>query len=508
MGKMKKFIYAISSLTIITFFQGCLANTDDEDVSGNSFSDVLSSSSAILSSTASSSSEDLHEESSSSEEEKQGSSSFKQSSSERQSSNDLMSSSEEMTSSSDNEISSSSSVLSSSKLSSNEKISSSTKFYSSLTPSSSSMKLSSFEFSSSLEFSSSSDTLSSSEVFSSSELSSSSMDESSSSSDVVTSPITSANVYWVGHSLISHRDNNFSGSTTLYQGLEQAAESQGQAYDYHKHTIPGAPIGWNWNWNHAESGLTPLLVESDPQYGTFDVLVVTEGVNIESSFRWWSSGFYFRNFCAAAKKANPNARLYLYQSWHHYYASDRTFESYYGPMETFDWVAYMKEVEPIWYNIIDDASDPNVEVPGDYQYNGPGSDPGVSNDVFDISIIPTGEVLVKIIERLLENRDGDDWTFTTGLNGSTLTPDDFFANPFTDFPNDTTTTLYGGAVDDIHGSHVIIYLNILVHYAVIYQQNPVNIPAYNGVPDHIADIFKEVVWGVVTNNPRTGVTGN
>jgi len=45
----------------------------------------------------------------------------------------------------------------------------------------------------------------------------------------------------------------------------------------------------------------------------------------------------------------------------------------------------------------------------------------------------------------------------------------------------------------------------LVHYAVIYREDPVNLPTFGSVPDNIASIFKEVVWETVLNDPWTGV---
>lgn len=326
----------------------------------------------------------------------------------------------------------------------------------------------------------------------------------------VLSQVNSTKVYWVGHSLISNTDSFSPGTTNLIQLMSSCATSQGKTYNYHKHTTPGAPIGWNWGanstaWNDIEPLIHPLINASHSEYGTFDVMVVTEGVSLQSSYDWWNSAFYARNFYNAAKAANPNARLFLYESWHHFNASDDTFRSYYGPQATFNWKNYMIQMRTLWETILDEAKNP-ISPPADYTYQGTSvatTDPGLGNDVLDINIIPTGSVLVKVFDRLDANLPTDDWSY----KGGTLTKNDFFTNPLANFPADLTTPIHTESpIDDIHPSNVLVYLNAIVHYAVIYQDNPINLPAINDVPSNIATIFKEVAWEVIKNDARTGVS--
>ncbi len=326
-------------------------------------------------------------------------------------------------------------------------------------------------------------------------------------STLVSSQINSAKVYWVGHSLISHTDYYTPGTDNLIGQLGTMASSQSKSYDYYQHTIPGAPLGWNWGgtldaWLAVETIIQPLINPAHSDYGTYDAIVITESVHLEPPYMWWASSFYARNFFNAAKAANPNARLFMYESWHHYQASDDDFRYLYGPMSLYDFAASITDIRDLWDTIVDRASIPQLTQthPG-YVYRGPGSDPGVSSDTLEIFTIPTGKVLVEVLSRLDQNLPTDDWTF----NGSTLEDIDFFANPFSNFPIDTLTTVHPESVDDIHPSHVLIYLNALVHYAVVYQDNPMSIPPSNGVPANIANIFKEVVWEVVQNDPRTGL---
>ncbi|WP_156026860.1 hypothetical protein [Sporocytophaga myxococcoides] len=64
-------------------------------------------------------------------------------------------------------------------------------------------------------------------------------------------------------------------------------------------------IGWNWgvpaSWNQVAPIIQPLINPSHQDYGSFNVIVVTKGVNIESSYDSWASGFYARKLFVAAK---------------------------------------------------------------------------------------------------------------------------------------------------------------------------------------------------------------
>lgn len=327
--------------------------------------------------------------------------------------------------------------------------------------------------------------------------------------------INESKIYWVGHSLVDGKNWNDPNAKNLIELIELFSAASGKTHSSYRHTIPGAPIGWNWgvsaSWHDVQNKIRPLTDPVHQDYGTFDVIVVTEGVNIESSYRAWASGFYARKFYAAAKVANPDTRLFLYESWHHLQATD--FGEFYGAPETFDWRDYMLKARLVWEKIADEAADPEVlnaspdpdNNRGNYVYMGSGPDPGNSDDVFDIKIIPTGQVLVKVFDRLAENRSEDDWSYSNAIKNGKLSELDFFENPYVNFPEDMETTVKGGEVDDIHASPILIYLNALTHYAVIYRENPEHLPLTDYIPQSIAAIFKEIVWDYVSQDPRTGV---
>lgn len=325
--------------------------------------------------------------------------------------------------------------------------------------------------------------------------------------------VSSANIYWVGHSLMDHTDYYVYGSQNMLNLVEDFAQHHSYTYNDHRHITPGAPIGWNWGatpsaWSSMQTVISPLIDAAHPDYGTFDVMVVTEGVNLEVSYQYWNSGFYARRFFASAKAANPATRLYLYESWHHFHAGDPEYDDEYGNQADFDWDAYMTNIRPLWNTIADEASTPAIDAnpPADYTFQGTGADPGISTSNFTVWTVPVGEVLQAVFNRLADNLPTDDWSYTGGYNGTTLLPIDFFANPYVNFPTDLSTTVHApNPIDDIHASTVLAYLNALTHFAVVYQTNPNGLPALNGVPTNVASIFQEVVWDVVAGHPRTGV---
>lgn len=321
----------------------------------------------------------------------------------------------------------------------------------------------------------------------------------------------SAKVFWVGHSLMDGKDWNNYNSKNLLDYMEILSSESGKQYDSKRHIIPGAPFGWNWgvtnSWAQVAPQIAPLTDQNHSDYGSFNAIVITEGVNVNSSYDAWSSGFYARKFFAAAKNANPQTRLFLYESWHHYNAGD--FRAYYGPQASFNWKNYMLNARLTWEKIADEAADPAVLAlgnnPDNYVYVGYGTDPGISNETFTVNIIPSGQVLVKVLDRIAENRFSDNWTLSSAAKNGKLSDVDFFMNPLLNFPSDLTTTVHGGELDDIHASEILSYLNALTHYAVIYGQNPQGLPSTEFITPAIAQIFQEVVWDVVTNDPRTGV---
>ncbi len=60
-------------------------------------------------------------------------------------------------------------------------------------------------------------------------------------------------------------------------------------------------------------------------------------------------------------------------------------------------------------------------------------------------------------------------------------------------------------LDDIHTSQLGAYVAGLVHYATIYRESPVGLPATNGVSPELASRLQAIVWDAVLTEPRSGV---
>ena len=84
--------------------------------------------------------------------------------------------------------------------------------------------------------------------------------------------------------------------------MSTMTSSQSKNYDYYDHTTPGAPLGWNWGHNNMSWSdgigtlIQPLINTSHADYGSYDVMVLTEGIDINNTYEYWASSFYARKF--------------------------------------------------------------------------------------------------------------------------------------------------------------------------------------------------------------------
>ena len=320
---------------------------------------------------------------------------------------------------------------------------------------------------------------------------------------VGTDPRTSANVYWVGHSLISHRDVRDGSARTLFELVGDFARAQGHDYDHFRHTTPGAPLSWNWN------EVPELRGELTGNGRAYDVMVLTEGISLAESMRWHYTPFYARRFQCALQNANPSAEAYLYESWHHLYASDE--EQNYPAPHVYDWRARLRADRARWEEVIDRAH-AGVSAPSDMPYY---DGAGECAPARPMRLVPVGTALAALYDRMRAPAPGDDF------EGFTI--HHFVQNGFRNWPADwpvapseagsvdwrarwaSLETLHGGPLDDIHPSARGAYFVALVHYATVYRRSPLGLPAANGVGPGLARVMQEVAWEVVASDPRTGV---
>ena len=190
--------------------------------------------------------------------------------------------------------------------------------------------------------------------------------------------------------------------------------------------------------------------------GDYDAFVMTEMVEIRDAIRYYDSWDYLHRWARRAAAANPATRLYLYETWSELDDPE-------------GWVTRL-DLDPGRYwegEILARA-----QAPGD-----------IGRPIY---VIPAGRVLAAFV-REVEARGGVD-----GIAHK----EDLFQ-------------------DTIHVNDLGAYLVALTHYAVLYQRSPVGLSyrlrradgsRANAPGAAAARLMQEVVWDVVTREPRTGVS--
>jgi len=119
-------------------------------------------------------------------------------------------------------------------------------------------------------------------------------------------PVTNAapspyDIVMVGHSLVNHN---------LPQMLRQLGPQDSSVQEQ---VINGSPLRWNWDNSANAEGVDARAVLA--QGGT-DVLIITEAIPLQDHITWNDSYGYALLWRNAAVSANPDARTYVYETWH------------------------------------------------------------------------------------------------------------------------------------------------------------------------------------------------
>lgn len=256
-------------------------------------------------------------------------------------------------------------------------------------------------------------------------------------------------VFHIGHSLVN-RD--------MPAMLAQLA---GEGHRYESQLGWGAPMRSHWGDipvnGFAEENAHPRYRDAREAVvsGDYDVIVLTEGVEIRDSIRYHDSARYLAAFAAEAWTARPGTRIYLYETWH---ALD----------DPAGWLTRLDaDLGPHWLG--------EILVPA----------LGRLPDGARIHLIPAGQALAALV-RDIEARGG------VG----------------------TVRDRTGLFADQIHLNDLGNYFVALVHYAVLYQKSPVGLshallrgdgsPAQAPDPA-LARLMQEVAWAAARSNPLTGV---
>jgi hypothetical protein len=196
------------------------------------------------------------------------------------------------------------------------------------------------------------------------------------------------------------------------------------------------------------------------QGGDYDAVILTEMVELRDAIKWHGSGNYLAEWARFARQARPDARVYLYETWHR--LDDKA-----------GWLDRIAgDAGPLWQ---DELMRRAMGAEG----------------VGPIYRLPGGPALAAVVRAAeageLPGVDGREALFAR-------TPD--------------------GSVDQIHLGDLGNYLIALTHYAVLYQRSPEGLAAQLDRADgSAAQAFdaenatrvQRIVWQVVASDPLTGI---
>ena len=259
-------------------------------------------------------------------------------------------------------------------------------------------------------------------------------------------------VYHLGHSLV--------GQEMPFM-LQQLAE-EGHSYNSQlgwgaslkQHYEPSVAVS-GFEESNAHAAYQPLFEAVDA--GDLDAFVMTEMVEIAAAVRYHDSAGYLARLARRVSNACPEARIYLYETWHR----------------------------------LDDPLGVRARIRRDRElfWLGQVLDPALESLDAEVKIhlIPVGTV----IDAFLADVERTDPTGLDGIN----TAADLFE-------------------DEIHPNDSGWYLIALVHYAVLYGESPRGLPHKLLLPDgsparapsaRCARRMQDVTWGVVSEDWRTGL---
>jgi hypothetical protein len=270
-------------------------------------------------------------------------------------------------------------------------------------------------------------------------------------------PAMGLNVFHLGHSLVG-RD-----MPAMVAQLADAGHSYhsqlGWGASLKAHWDPEEPInGFDFENNHPNFRPAKEAITS----GVYDTLILTEMVEIRDAIKYFDSPEYLALWAGLAWDANPNVRIYLYETWHH----------------TDDDAGWLERID----------NDLRTYWQGRVKY------PALASTDAPIHLIPAGQVMAAFM-RAVEAAD------TAGVGSITRVEDLFGRND-------------DGTSDTIHFNDLGAYLVALTHYAVLYHLPPMGLPFQlnraDGTPAdaptaEAAALMQRVVWDVIRSHPETGV---
>lgn len=270
----------------------------------------------------------------------------------------------------------------------------------------------------------------------------------------ISPPAEALRVFHLGHSLVG-RD--------VPAMLQQMS---GIGHEYALQLGWGTPLKSHWEpdipiQGFEEENATEKFRDAKEALGSgqFDAFVATEMVEIADAIKYHDSAKYLGLWADLAATGNPDARIYLYETWHNLDDPD-------GWLTRLD-----RDLDRYWeQELLFRAT--RKERP--------------------IHVIPVGQVFARFV-RAVEQAGGVDNVHSR----ESL------------FRKDAA-----GERDPIHVGDLGAYLVALTHYAVLYHRSPVGLPRELLLADgstaiapgeQVARLMQDIVWQVVTSYPKSGV---
>lgn len=271
----------------------------------------------------------------------------------------------------------------------------------------------------------------------------------------LSAPEAGLRVYHLGHSLVGR---DMPAMLAQLAGAGHLHHSQlGWGASLRDHWEPEVPVR-GFETENAHGAFRPAREAIGS--GAYDAVVLTEMVEIRDAIRHHDSAAYLARWAALAHAANPDVRVYLYETWHH--TDDGT-----GWLVRID-----RDLAQHWQ--------------GQVQY------PAIAASGVPVHLIPAGQVMAAFV-RAAEAQGG--LADVAGV-------DDLF------------TRRTDGTPDTIHINDLGAYLVALTHYAVLYHRDPAGLPhglrradgsAATAPTPETAALMQEIVWQVVRSMDETGV---
>jgi len=260
------------------------------------------------------------------------------------------------------------------------------------------------------------------------------------------SPLAAAfAVLMVGHSLFGQTGPD------MLQAALRAGQGEGTVQ---AQIINGAPLSYNWEHSHEAEGVDARAVL--PSAG-ISYLILTEAIPLANHTQWSDTEVYAQAFFGLAASANPDAKVYLQETWH-------SLKSGTGEAVEHDdnagipWRLRLDQDLPAWERIVEAVAEGN------------------RIDTASIELIPAGQAMARLFDEIGAGRVAE----------------------LADI-----SALFS---DDIHLNDQGHYFVAMVQYAVLTGEDPQGLPtdfrsrwgkAFDTPSEDLARELQRVAWDAV-----------